>query len=312
MHPTVRTILAALGAAVVAGLALGAAAPAAGAQTGTDDGTRDNLIVVTGRAEVREGRTVDNVIIADGPIVIDGTVRDAVFAVRGNVLIRGTARHDVVALDGRVTVASSGHVRGDVVSRHRPIVQSGGRLDGSWQRWNPRSWSRATAVATRLALWFTVSVSSLLLGLLLWLIAPRAAFAVHTAARTAVGPAIGWGLLLALGLPLAALLAIVTLVGLPLGLGLLAALALLYGIAYTASAWLLGRSVASAAHPLLSFLAGWGILRVIALVPILGGLAWIAAVVFGLGAIGIAAWRARRPAGVPPDAAPVTGPPAVA
>ena len=51
---------------------------------------------------------------------------------------------------------------------------------------------------------------------------------------------------------------------------------------------------------MLAFLAGWGILRVIALVPFLGGLAWFGATVFGLGAL------ASRCGGRAAD--PVTGP----
>jgi hypothetical protein len=42
-----------------------------------------------------------------------------------------------------------------------------------------------------------------------------------------------------------------------------------------------------------AFLAGWAILRVAALIPILGGLVWFAAVVVGLGALAVAIWRAR-------------------
>jgi uncharacterized membrane protein YedE/YeeE len=44
-----------------------------------------------------------------------------------------------------------------------------------------------------------------------------------------------------------------------------------------------------------AFLAGWAILRVVALIPILGGLVWFAAVVFGLGALAVAIWYARGP-----------------
>jgi hypothetical protein len=44
---------------------------------------------------------------------------------------------------------------------------------------------------------------------------------------------------------------------------------------------------------ILAFLAGWGILRILALVPILGGLVGFAAVVFGLGALMVGIWRAR-------------------
>jgi hypothetical protein len=53
-----------------------------------------------------------------------------------------------------------------------------------------------------------------------------------------------------------------------------------------------------------AFLAGWGILRVIALVPGLGALAWFGATVFGLGALMIALWRSRRTAQSPLGTAP--------
>jgi hypothetical protein len=105
-----------------------------------------------------------------------------------------------------------------------------------------------------------------------------------------------------------AIIAMVTLVGLPLGLGLLLALGLIYGIGYTTGAWLLGRRVASRASPVPAFLAGWGILRVLALVPILGGLVGFVAVVFGLGALAVAGWRARSPAAAEPPAAPPPAP----
>jgi type IV secretory pathway TrbD component len=41
---------------------------------------------------------------------------------------------------------------------------------------------------------------------------------------------------------------------------------------------------------------GWAILRVVALVPILGGLVWFAAAVFGLGVLVVAIWRGRSAA----------------
>lgn len=306
---------------VLALLALTAGAPAAGAQDadGADGDEPDNIVVLTGRAEVREGETVDNVLIADGPVVVDGTVDDALVALNGDVLIRGTAREDVVAADGRVTVADGGRIEGDVVSRHRPVLEGDGQLDGSWERWNPRAWSDASSVVGWLALWLAVSVSTLILGLLLWLLAPRAASAVDAAGRD-IGSAIPWGILLLIGLPIVAVLAMVTLVGIPLGIGLLLALGLIYGIGYTAGAWILGRRVASGASPIVAFLIGWAILRVIALIPFLGWLAWLAATVVGLGAIVLAGHRSRRgevvvvderaeAEPVPPPPAPPTAPP---
>jgi hypothetical protein len=95
-----------------------------------------------------------------------------------------------------------------------------------------------------------------------------------------------------------------TLVGIPLGLGLLAALGLIYALGYGATAWIVGRRVLQEpAAWVLAFLVGWGILRVLALVPILGGLVWFAAVVFGLGALVVAIWRGRTPSRATPAAA---------
>jgi hypothetical protein len=284
-----------------------AGSPAAGAQGEDEQG--DTVIVLTGRAEIRDGETVDNVFIADGPVVVDGTVRNGLIALNGDVLVRGVVEADVVALDGRVVVAGSGEVQGDVVSRHRPILQGDGSLGGEWERWDPRAWSRGWAIFTRIAIWFAFTVSTLALGLILGLLAPRAAAAVHATARERIGPVIGWGLLLTIGLPVAAVLAMATVVGLPLGLGTLLALGLVYGIGYTAAAWVLGRTLTPRAHPILSFLAGWAVLRVVALVPVLGGLTWFAAVVVGLGAIAVAAYRARRRAAVSAAEAPVGPPP---
>jgi hypothetical protein len=287
MRSLIRTSITLL----VALFALTAAAPAATAQAEEE---RDNIVVLTGRADIPAGETVDNVIIFDGPVVVDGTVNDALVAFNGDVLIRGTAREDVVAADGTVTVADGGRIEGDVVSRHRPVIEGDGRLDGSWERWNPRAWSNAASVVGWLAVWLAFTVSSLLLGLLLGLLAPRAAVAIDTAAARGFGPVVLWGLILLIGLPIVAAIATVTLVGLPLGIGLLLALGLIYGIGYTAGAWILGRRVAGGASPIVAFLVGWAILRAIALVPVLGWLVSLAAVVVGLGAVAVAVRLARR------------------
>jgi hypothetical protein len=96
------------------------------------------------------------------------------------------------------------------------------------------------------------------------------------------------------GLPILGIIALVTLVGIPLGLGVLAALGLIYALGYAATAWIVGRRIVREPTAwILAFLAGWGILRVLALVPVLGGLVGWAAAVLGLGALIVAIWRAR-------------------
>jgi hypothetical protein len=58
----------------------------------------------------------------------------------------------------------------------------------------------------------------------------------------------------------------VTVVGIPLALGLLAALPLVYALGYSATGWILGRSILRRPTAwVVAFLAGWAILRVITL-----------------------------------------------
>jgi hypothetical protein len=80
-------------------------------------------------------------------------------------------------------------------------------------------------------------------------------------------------------------------------------------------AWLVGRRVLrnQSSSPWGALLAGWGILRLVALVPVVGGLVGLAATAVGLEALTVALWRARRPGATParPEA-PAAGRPAPA
>jgi hypothetical protein len=100
-------------------------------------------------------------------------------------------------------------------------------------------------------------------------------------------------------------LALISLVGVPLGLGVLLALVPLGGLAYVAAAYVLGRMlVKSPASGFVAFLAGWAVLRALALIPVAGALVWVAAVVVGLGALVVAMWRSRGAEARPEAPAP--------
>jgi hypothetical protein len=261
-------------------------------------------VVLSGRADVPEGQQVGDLVVFHGSSTVDGTVDGSLTAFDAPVTISGRVNGDVVVFNGRVELRSGANVNGDVVSQNAPVVAPGATIGGNTRRvqtnvnWEGFGW------VGRLAWWLAVSVSTLVVGLvLLWLVGRGAAWILE-AGRTQIGPAIGWGLLLFFGLPILAILALVTLVGIPLGLGLLAALGLIYALGYSASAWILGRSIVRAPTAwVVAFLVGWGILRVVSLIPILGGLVWFAAVVFGLGALLVAVWRGRAAARAAPAAA---------
>ena len=100
------------------------------------------------------------------------------------------------------------------------------------------------------------------LGVLLLLIAPRAAEAIEARSRERLGPLIAIGIAVAIALPVAAAIAAVTLVGLPLAFVIFLALLPLVAVAYCVSAWVLGRRmVKTPRNRILAFLAGLAILR---------------------------------------------------
>lgn len=258
------------------------------------------FVVLSGRADVPEGQQVGDLVVFHGSSTVDGTVDGSLTAFDAPVTISGRVNGDVVVFNGRVELASGANVSGDVVSQNDPVVASGATIGGERRRVQTNTNWEGFGWAGKLAWWLAVSVSTLVVGLVLVWLTGRGAAWILEAGRTGIGPAIGFGLLAFFGLPILAIIALLTLVGIPLGLGLLAALGLIYALGYGATAWIVGRRILREPTAwILAFLVGWGILRVLALIPILGGLVWFAAVVLGLGALLVAIWRARttsRPA----------------
>jgi cytoskeletal protein CcmA (bactofilin family) len=273
-------------------LILGLAAPA-WAQAGQDS---EAFVVLSGRADVPEGQQVGDLVVFHGSATVDGTVEGSLTAFDAPVTISGRVNGDVTVFNGRVELQRGANVTGDVVSQQAPVVASGATIGGTTTRLQTRTNWNGFGWVGRVGWWLAVSVSTLVIGLVLVWLLGRGADRVLEAGRTRVGPAIGLGLLVFFGLPILAGLALVTVVGIPLGLVVLAALLLIYALGYSASAWVLGRSILRRPGAwVVAFLAGWAILRVVALIPILGGLVWFAAVVFGLGALAVAIWYARGP-----------------
>lgn len=276
---------------VLGALAVLLVAPPAFAAAQPND---ESLVVLTGDAVVAEGEVVRTVVVFDGSAEIAGHVTETVVVLNGPVTVSGQVDGDVVLLNGRLSVTDGAFVGGDVYAERRTIA-AGATVEGVVRSPASVDWALGWASAiTMLAVWFAIAVSVLVLGLVLIGLAPRAADATYAAVREALGPSIGWGLVVFVGLPIVAAVAMGTLVGMPLGIALLLALALIFAIGQTAGAWFLGRALVGGPSRAVSFLLGWAIVSGLGLIPGLGGLMWFAATVLGLGAISVATWHARR------------------
>jgi len=269
----------------------------AGAQPATDRPARPQ-VVLSGDLVVPRGVSVGEVVVVRGSVTVEGVVRGDVVVLDGTIRVLGQAAGAVVALDGPVFVGPEAQVRGDVFSSEGVSVRPGASVDGEIRE-NVRFTLRPFLSAIgRLIGWLAVSVSTLMLGLLLVFLAPRGADSIATASRSAPWASIGWGVFWLVALPVGSALLLVSLLGLPLAIALLLGLALFLFVGYAWTVWAVGRMVLGPPrNRALALLVGWAILRVVALVPLVDGVTWSLGAAFGLGAMTVSSWRARRTPG---------------
>ena len=280
-------------------------APGAFAQgSDGDEPDSEDQIVLTGTLVVPQGETVEKAVIFNGNALIEGTVRETLVVFNGRTEITGSVGEDVVSFNGPVVVRSGAEIGRDLLSRQTPQVEDGATVRGDIQGLTRRFDLTELWFTGRFAWWIGYSVSTLLLGVVMLRLAWGLDVASARALEVRRGGVFGFGALTFFLLPLVAVLLFVTVVAIPLGFFLLLALGLLYTVGYVVGAIAVGRLMVKApTSRYLAFLAGWGALRLLALVPLVGGLSWVVSTVIGLGAL----WVAAR--STPGDAASVSSPP---
>jgi hypothetical protein len=310
-----RVVLACL--CVPAWLAL-AAAPAVAQQGGIT--SSDRRISVSGDVEVARGevvtgpvaaidgsvlvrgRVTDYVVVGDGDLIVSGRVTRGVVVVHGNAVISGRVDGDVVALTGSVTVTRTGHVGGDVVSRRDPHIAAG-TVEGEIRSVDLRSIFTGIIIGFLAYLWLAVTLSMALLGLAFVGLLPRAADTAAAAGKR-VAASFGWGAFVGIVGPMVAVLVLVTVLGLPLGFTMLSGLNVLAPLGYVTAALVFGRWFVkgrSNRARIGAFFAGFGILRLVALIPGLGLIVWFVVCVYGIGAVSMAAWYGGHEVREPPE-----------
>ena len=252
----------------------------------------DDRIVLSGPVLIDRDETAQDVVVLDGDVVVRGTVRGDIIVVDGDVTIRGNVRGDVVTISGTAMLGRRARIGGDLVYfDDKPVVSDGAKVSGETNKFDGGEIA-GVGGAFALGFWLAVSLSLLVLGLLLLLLAPRAGDAIARTRKARWGASIGVGLLAIIVLPILAVVACISILGLPFGIGLLLALFPLYAIAYATAAFAIGRLILkNSRFP--AFIVGLLILRLLALIPIVGGLFGLLAVIFGLGLLFVTLFRAR-------------------
>lgn len=239
-----------------------------------------------------------------GEIEIAGHIGRQLKASGGTVTISGTIDGDVELAADEVVLLPAARIGGKLSYRspHAARIDPAAQITGGVTRLPSDRPSLATRLAWRL-LWVAVVG---LLGAVLILAFPRFAAAVVEAARAAPGKSLGIGVAALLGVPLLAVLLIVTVVGAALGVTLLVVYGLMLGAALLAGALSVGALISRTARGgaiepagswVVALLLGLLVLTLLGVVPVLGALLGLGVMLLGLGALlrhSHGAWRQWR------------------
>lgn len=259
-----------------------------------------NLTIISGSGKVESGAQLGgNVVSVGGDQEFDAAIPGSLTAAAGNLTVANAIGKGITAAVGQLNLTPRADIGGDVtyLSQEEADIAKEATISGKLTHnlppevQNPQVNKRAVfAVAAGLSIWSLVS--QLLVGLLMVNLLPR--FIGRAAEIITKTPlvAVGTGLLILIVLPIVAVILMITVIGLPLGLFALAGYAAMLYVSGIFVSLVLGEKllgyVAKGQKPWLAFVVGLVALHIIFLVPIIGGLAKLATVLFGIGGSSLA------------------------
>ena len=275
---------------------------AAGGTVNIESSVGGDARVAGGNVEVTgAGGVTGNLSVAGGDVVILGPVKGHVHAAGGNVLIDSAIGGDVSTGAGTLELGPNARIAGKLKHkgpemRRHPDAQVAGGIENKEVR--PRETRRHVETVTR--------ERSFPLGGLLWTLGLIGLAALLAAAFPAATKRLGGelrentglvfllGFCALVGLPIFAILLMVTIIGLPLALIVVLLYLLLLLVGYVAIAVVMGDLALNRYKSEMAARVGWRVgaavlamlaLAVLGRIPFLGGLVVFAALLAGIGAI---------------------------
>jgi hypothetical protein len=271
-----------------------------GAPVGTD------LLAAGSALIVNPGASIGRDLLAAGrSVTVQAPVTRNVKASAGTLTLASSVGGAVDANVSNLVIGSGASIEGPVsyVSAQDATVGSGATLQQAPRRTNPPAQSSTPweiGGVDTLA-WLRGFIGLAVFGGLLALAFPRVATTTASIAEQRWLASFGLGFGLLVGLPVVALLVFIAGVAIGgwwIGLTLFGLYGLLLVLGYVMSAQWVGltalRLSNSRAHPAVAMLLGLFVLSLVGLIPVLGGLVGLAAVLFGVGALALSAWHGYR------------------
>ena len=269
-------------------------------QTLTVDTTVDGDLLAAGtELHLTENARIAGGILAAGSLVeIDGTVENGARVAAGEIVIRGTVNGNANFIADRLDLAPGARITGDLDYRTRTPLspEAAARVEGAVRYEEPVEDPEEGGAGFGFLFWFWQVLAALLTGIVVVALFRSVVqrLVASIAEETTLGALLGFTAFLLV--PVAAGIAMVTLVGLPVGV----AAVLLFGLALYAAklpiaVWigdrLLGLAGRPGASPYAAMAIGVVLLYVVFAIPFVGWLFWLAATWLGLGAMVVSGRR---------------------
>jgi hypothetical protein len=255
-----------------------------------------DIVVTGGMIDVGSAGTIGrDLVLAGGTTTVSAPVARRIRMASGSLTLRNTVGGDVsgqvehLKLDG---AQIGGNL--DYTSANPVALVNGARVAGTTTRHIPAA--RGGGAADAVVSWLQGLIGIFALGLLLILLLPALSARAIDTERAQPWASLGIGAAICVLTPIAAL--IVFIIGIFIGgwwLGLLLfpLWILALAIGYVVSGLLLGRLIFTqlgwgSYHDVLKLLGGLLVLSIVVIIPVLGWLVGLAALVFGTGALAIA------------------------
>ena len=260
-------------------------------------------------ASVELGHTAEvagDVLAAGSRVALLGDVDGDIRAAGGEIRIDGTVGGDVNLTGGRIVLGPNANIQGDLTYRGGDDLRrmDGAQVAGQIERRTfdePEMPGLVEVVFAGALGWVGAVLSGVALAALLIGALPRLLAGASDGIAVQPWPSLGIGLILLVGVPVAAFVLMATVVGIPIGVLALLAYGLLIAVGVIAAALAIGKHlpwVGGRHAGLLRFgprfgraVAGIVLLALVALLPLLGGFVLLLAATFGLGATAMQTWQ---------------------
>lgn len=298
-------------------------------QTITLNGDISNGARIAGQSITVNGNIGRDLVVAGSDLIINSqsTISgDLVLGVQ-NAMVNGSingnikgSANDATITSGvggnidlevnNLTITSNAKIQGNLTytSKNQAVIQSGAAINGATTRKLPKPATTRRALpmlAGASVMWqFLGFLMIFIIGIIIILIASRRVTAMANSVQSHPWQSLGWGAVILIVAPIAAIIVMITVIGIPLGIISL----VLWGIAIYLSqlpvALLIGRLIIKQNQELESkglmigaLALGLFLLLVLRLIPFIGWVVGLLTVVFGLGTLITAARRTPEIAG---------------